>query len=491
MQVNITEESPILRTLEITVEADRVEKAFSKAFKEALRHLALPGFRRGKVPAYMGRKHIPNQVLNGQVAEEVIPEAYAEALEQENLRPVSRPNYKVDKIERGEDLVFKVSFEVIPHVEMKDYKGIEITQARYEVSEDDINSAIERTRAGRAELVDVTEERGLKEGDIAYVDFESFEGEDKKPMENGASKNFPMELEPSRFVPGFLDNLYGKKRGEEAHFDVDFPEDYAPNMAGKHVHFDFTINDIKERRLPELDDEFAKSVSEFDTMDALRNNIKEFMTKQVQANADQGVAEKVYLKISEQVPPEMVPAGLVQYHAAVHAQHMQQEMAYNHQTPEAWLKAHNLTVEAWQQRITGIGFGEARMEIIVRAIADAENIEVSEEEMEEVVAEESKRMQQSQAYVWNRMEKSGTLDLLRYSILRDKVTKMLIEASKVTYCTPEEAAAAAKAEAEAKKCCDCAEGEKKDDCDCKCHDEKCCDCEGEKKEGCECECHDK
>lgn len=483
MQVNITEESPILRAFEITVEADRVEKSYSKAFKEALRHLALPGFRRGKVPAYMGRKHIPNEVLNGQVAEEVLPEAYKEALDQENIRPVSSPKYEIVKIARGEDLVFKATCEVIPPLELKDYKGVEVTQGRHEVSDEDVNSAIERTRFSRSELVELTEDRPLQQGDIAFVDMESsIEGQ---PVENGAGKNFPMELVPERFVPGFLDNLYGKKKGEEAHFDVDFPADYQqPAMAGKHVHFDIKVNDIKSRKLPELDDEFAKSVSEFGTMEELRAHVKDVMLKRVQAEADQHIAEKIYMKVSEQVPAEMVPGGLVRIHTSIHTNNLRNELAYNHLNLETWLKENHLAPDEWQRRMFAIGFGEARMEIIVRAIADAENVDVTDDEIEEVVAEESKRVGQSQAYLWNHMEQSGSLELLRYSILRDKVTKLLVEAAKVTYCAPGE---------EPKACCDCAEGEKKEGCECECHNEKegeCCEChDSEPKDGCECECH--
>ena len=482
MQVNITETSPILRVFEITVEADRVDKAFNKAFKEALRHLALPGFRRGKVPAYMGRKHIPNQVLNGQVLEEIVPEAYQEALEQENIRPVSRPDYEVVKIERGEDLVFKATCEVIPAVDIKDYKEIEITQPRPEITDKDIDEAVESIRAGRAELVDMTEDRGLQEGDIAFVDFESFE--DGKPVEQGSAKNFPMEMDPKRFVPGFLDNLYVKKNGEEAHFEVDFPEDYAKNLAGKHIHFDFKIHNIKVRQLPEANDEFAKLVSEFETMDELKANIRKHLEERVQEAADQATAEKIYVKISDQVAPELVPGGLVSMHASVYATNLRNELNMRRIKIEQWLKDNNLNAEEWQRRLVTIGFGEARMEIIVRAIADKEKIDVSDDDMEEVVAQEAKRMRQSQAYVWNHMEKSGTLELLRYSILRDKVTKMLVESAKITYCAPGE-------EQAEEKCCECAEGEKKEGCECECHDEApCCDCaEGEKKDDCSCECH--
>ena len=441
MKVSVTEKSPIVREMEVVVDSERVENAYGKAFKEALKHLALPGFRRGKVPAYMGRKHITNGMLSRQVAEEIIPVACEEALEQENIRPVSRPNYSVKEIERGKDLVFTAEFEVIPSVEMKDYKGLEITQERYEVKEEDIDKSLERTRAGRATLEDV-EDRGLQENDIAFVTFSTTENGVEVP--NGKGDNFPMELKTTNLTPEFLENLYGMKKGEDREFDCDFPDSYASELAGKHLHFKFHLNDIKVRQLPEINDEFAKQVSEYKTLAELREHIMEMMKNRVQAQAEQGVAEKIYMKIGDQVSNEMLPHGLVRYHARVFHNNVLRSLSMQNMTLSDMLKHQGKTETDWNNHAVAMGVGEARLEIIVRAIAAQENIAVTDEEVEEVIDNEAKAMGQSSSYVYKNMEKSGTLDILRYSILRDKVTSFLVNSANVTYELPKE-----KTEAEA------------------------------------------
>lgn len=433
MKVSITEKTPVVREMEVEVDSERVEGAYVKAFNDALRHLALPGFRRGKVPAYMGRKHITNNMLNADVADALLPESYAQAVRENGLRPVCQPQISDVAVERGKELKFKVVVEVVPDVDIKDYKGLDITQERYEVTDNDVEQALERTRAGRAVLVAV-EDRGAQEGDIAFVDFKS--DENGAELENGKADNFPMELVPGHYVEGFLDNLYGMKPGENRDFEVDFPADYKSPMAGKHVHFHFEMHDLKRRELPELNDEFAKSVSEFATLDELKKHISEVMHKQVQDQANQRVAEKIYVKLGEQVGKELVPVGLAQYHTRLYVSRVMGNLADRKMNLEDALKANGRSMEDFQNQAFAIGFGEARMEIIVRAIAKRENVVVSDDEMEDIVANEAKAMGQSQSFVWRRMEDSGTVEVLRYSITRDKVSKLLAESANITYVAP-------------------------------------------------------
>lgn len=433
MKVTVTEQSPFERVMEVTVDVDKVEDAYVKAFRDALAHLALPGFRRGKVPAYMGRKHIPNQVLNGQVADELLKNVYGAAIDQEKLLPVSEPKIDIEKLERGSEFVFKATVEVVPTVEIKDYKGLELTEERYEITDADVDEAMERMRSSRARLVAV-EGRGLAEGDIAYVDFSSTEN--GVAVADGSAENYPLELIPNNYVSGFLDNLYGMKPGEKREFDVDFPSDYKSSMAGKHVHFNFFLHEAKVRELPELNDELAQAVSEFSTVEELRKSVREVMEGRIKAQCEQHVAEQVYVKLAEQVNLEVVPVGLVHRHAAMFVNNVARNLQARGQSLADMLKAENMTSEQWNERAIGMGYGEARMEIIVRAVAKQENIEVTEEDLEEVVAAEAKRIRQSQAFIWKRMEKAGTVGLMRYSILRDKVTKFLADNSKVTYIAP-------------------------------------------------------
>ena len=443
MKVTLTEISPIKRSMEVVVDADTVEQAYAKAFKEALKMLSLPGFRRGKVPAYMGRKYIPNQILKRDVLESLIPQAFSEAAAQEKVEVVSNPQFPKVAGDRGEELTFTAEFEVIPTVDLKDYEGVEVEQERYEPTEEDVDSAIERTRASRATLEDVTD-RGLQANDIAFVDYESFEN--GEPVKDGQAKDFPMELSPANYIPGFLENLYGLKPGESKEFDAEFPADHKSPLAGHKIHFVFHIKSIKQRVLPEVNDEFVKEISggQFEKIEDLRNDVMKMMKERIQRDADQGIAEKVYYKIASQVPTEMVPQGLVAYHARLFNSRVMDSLHAEGRKLEDMLKAQGRTVEDWQKHVGLMGFGEARLEILVKNLARLLDTKVEDEEINKVIDEEAARARKTAASLKRQMEQAGTIGLLRYSILRDKVTQHLVDTAKVTYVapkTPEERAA--------------------------------------------------
>ncbi len=436
MQVTVTEKSPIERTLEVTIAKDVVEQAYEAAFRSATRHLSLPGFRKGKVPAVMARRHITDDSLAGTVLEDLLPRAFTEALDQENLEPLSEPNWDIVEKSRGQDMVFKATFEVLPTVEIKDYKNLEITQERPEIGEAQVEQVVERMRQGQAELLSVEEERGLQEGDIALVDFQSFEN--GQPLPRGNAENFPMELTPGNFVAGFLDNLCGMKAGEERDFAVDFPEEYASkDLAGKHVDFHFHLREIKIRRLPELDDAFAQAVSDCQTVEALRAQILERMTSQVQHEAEHGVADQIFQKLSEQITPAMVPPSLVVRQARRFTASVAQDLERRNQTLQGMLKQQGRSEEDWTRQAMNIGFGEAVMEILIHSLARQEGLEATEEDLDPHIEQEAARTRQSVSGVRRRMEEEGSVDLLKAHIVRHKVMHAVVDAAKVTYVPPQ------------------------------------------------------
>lgn len=443
MKVTLTKISPIKCSMEVVVDADTVEQAYAKAFKEALKMLSLPGFRRGKVPAYMGRKYIPNELLRDDVMKSVIPRAFNAATAQENVEFVSTPQFPNVAVERGGELTFTSEFEILPTIDLKDFEGVEVEQERYEPTEEDVDNAIERTRASRATLEDV-KDRGLQANDIAFVDYESFEN--GEPVKDGQAKDFPMELSPANYIPGFLENLYGLKPGESKEFDAEFPADHKSPLAGHKIHFVFHIKSIKERVLPEVNDEFVKEISggQFDKLEDLRQDIMKLMKERIQRDADQGIAEKVYYKIASQVPTEMVPPGLVKYHARIFDSRVLNSLHAEGRKLEDMLKAQGRSLEDWQKHVGLMGFGEARLEILVKNLARLLNIKVDDEDINKVIDEEAARVRKTSASLRRQMEQAGSLGVLHYSILRDKVTQHLVDTAKVTYVapkTPEERAA--------------------------------------------------
>ncbi|MBQ7502887.1 trigger factor [bacterium] len=452
MKVSLTEVSPIKRRIEVTVDSETVEQAYAKAFKDALKMLAIPGFRRGKVPAYIGRKHIANSMLNREVIENLVPASLREAVEQEKIDIVSQPDISKISVQRGKELTYTAEFEVIPVIELKDYEGIPIEQERYEPTEKDVDEAIERARNGRAVLEDVND-RGLQAEDIAIVDYESFEN--GKAVKNGNAKDFPMELRPAGYVPGFLENLYGLKAGEEKEFDVEFPADYKSELAGRTIHFHFSVKSVKERRLPELDENFVKAVSDVNTVEELKARIMESMKQQSQNEAEQHIAEKIYFKIASQVPTDMIPKALCQYHAAVFNERVVGNLRAQNKRLADMLKEQNRTEEDWIKHVNLMGYGEARLEILVKNLARQLNISVSDEDVNKLIDEEARRTRQTAASIRKQMERGGVIKQLQYSLLRDEITQHLVNSAAVTYIKPktaeERAAEAAKLAEEAAK----------------------------------------
>ncbi|MBQ7529089.1 trigger factor [bacterium] len=456
MKVTLTEQSPYKRIMDVTVDADVVEKAYAKSFKGALKMLAIPGFRRGKVPAYMGKKYITDSMLTRDVAEDLLPTSFYEAIKQEELSVLGQPEFKDVKVERGKELTFTASFEVIPMIEIKDFEGIEVEQEKAEPTDEDVDKYIEELRKRRFTLEEV-KDRALETGDVAVFDYESFE--EGKPVEGGQAKDVTVELVPEKFAPGFVDNLLGMNVDEIREFDFQFPEEHKSELAGHKVHFIFTLKKISKMVYPELDDDFVKMVSnDAKNVEELRRIIKTNMEEEVKRNVEQHIAEQIYFKLSPQIPTDVVPPALVRRHAAIFNARVMANLEARGSKFEDMLKEQNITEEDWKKHISLMGYGEARLEMLVKGIARQLDMKVDEEDINEAIDYEAARSHQTTSYIRRQMEESGYIYELGYSILRDKVTQHLVDNAKVTYLAPG-TLAARKAAEEAKK----AEEEAKED----------------------------
>lgn len=435
MQVVVSELTICERTLEVTVDAEKVEGAYARAFSRAAKRLALPGFRRGKVPANMARKYISDEGLGSDVVEDVVPGAYSEALRKEKLQPISQPRWELVQRERGKDLIFKVSFEVKPHLEIADYKGVSLKNERQEIGPEQVDEAIEELRASRAKLVDVEEERPLQEEDLALVDYTStLNGE---LVEGGAASNYLMEVRRDHFIPGFVDHLVGVKPGEEKEFDITFPEEY-PNelLAGKEVHFRFKLEKIKVRQLPALDDEFARSVSPFQTLDELKKEIGERLEANVERTVREQVAIKIIDRLIPQVKPEVVPKSLHQYRTQVELRRRLQQLSQSGITPERYFADRGISQEEWVREISVMGLLESRVEILLESISRVEGLEPSDAELEELLQVEARNRGVSVAELRGEIEQESSEGLIRYALLRAKVMDFLFENAQVEFVPP-------------------------------------------------------
>ncbi len=432
MQVKVSESSPFERTLEVTVTVDQVEGAYQKAFGQAARRLRLPGFRPGKVPIPMAKKYISDEGLSNDVIDAVVPKAYEQALRQENLEPISQPKWELVQRERGKELIFKVSFEVKPVVEVQNYKGVKLKNEKEDISDETVANALDELRGHQSRVVDLEEDRELREGDLALVDYRStLDGE---TVDGGAASNYLMEVRREHFIPGFVDNLVGCKKGEEKEFDITFPEDY-PNqtLAGKLVHFHFNLHQIKTRELPEANDEFAKSISPHATIDELRKDIRE----RLEANAERKVREQVAIKIIDklltQVTNEMVPKSLHQYRTQVELRRRIQQIEQAGLTMERYLADRNVNQNMWIQELSVMGMLESRVEILLNSLAGKEELQPTDAEIEELLGVEAQNRGVSLNQLKAGIDKDGSEPLIRYALLRAKVMDFLFDNAEVEF----------------------------------------------------------
>lgn len=435
MQVIVSESSMFERTLEVIVGHEQVEGAYQRAFGKAAKRLRLPGFRPGKVPVSMARRYITDEGLGSDVIDEVVPRAYVEALRQQNLQPISQPKWELVQRERGKDLIFKVSFEVKPVVELTGYTGVELKNEKDEVSDDTVNAALDEIRLRHSRVVDVAEPRPLQLDDLALVDYRStLEGES---VEGGAATNYLMEVKPEHFIPGFVDQLVGLSPGDEKEFDITFPEDY-PNqvLAGKSVHFHFKLHQIKVRELPAADDEFARSISPHATLEELRADIRERQEGNAERKAREQVAIKIIDRLLAQVTNEMVPRSLHQYRSQVEMRRRVGQLDQAGLTLERYLADRKITEQQWMMELSVMGMLEARVEIVLNSIATKEGLLPTEEEIEELLAVEAKNQGVSLSALKAHIEKEGNESLIRYALLRAKVMDFLFDNAKVEFVPP-------------------------------------------------------
>ena len=269
--------------LELTVEANRFDEAMKKVYFKTAKYFNIPGFRKGKAPMNIVEKYYGKEIFYEDTFNELVPDVLEEALKENKIEAVSRPDIDVKQIGKGQDLIFTAVFQTKPEAELGKYKGIEIKKIEYTVKDKDVNHELEHMQEHNSRLISI-EDRPVEKGDIATIDFEGFV--DGEAFEGGKAENYDLEIGSNSFIPGFEDQVIGTKIDEEKDINVKFPEEYfSKELAGKDATFKVKVHAIKKKELPKLDDEFAKEASEFDTLKELKN-INNFNTKVIAFTAD-------------------------------------------------------------------------------------------------------------------------------------------------------------------------------------------------------------
>jgi len=413
--------------LTVEVAADRVDAALEKAFKKVVAKVNVPGFRKGKVPRAMFEKRFGVESLYQDAIDILLPEAYMEAVQETGIEPVDRPEVDVQEIAKGQPMKFTAKVLVKPEVQLGDYKGIEIPAASSEVSEEDIAAELKQLQQRHAELT-VLDEGTAENGDITVIDFEGFL--DGVPFEGGKAEKYSLELGSGSFIPGFEEQVVGMAKGEEKEINVTFPENYhSEELKGKPVVFKVTLHDIKRKNLPALDDEFAKDVSEFDTLEEYKQDIAKRLQDRKEQSAqrekENAVVEKAAAAAEVEIPSVMIDNEVEQmmgdFANRLKMQGMNLEMYFQFSgQDEAALK----------DQMRGDAEKRVRQNLVLEAIAKAEGIEATEEEVNEELEKLSKQYQRSVEEIRAILAANGNLESIKGDLVTRKTVQFLLENSK-------------------------------------------------------------
>lgn len=368
--------------LTIEVSADDLEKALQSAYKKQKNRIALPGFRKGKVPRKMIEKMYGPEIFYDDAANELLPKAYADAYEECELDIVSRPEINVVQIEKGKPFIFTAEVAVKPEVTLGEYKGLEVDKISTRVTQKEIEEKLKEEAEKNARTVTV-EDRAVQNGDEVIMDFEGFV--DGEPFEGGKGENYPLTIGSGSFIPGFEEQLVGVEAEKEAEVKVTFPEDYhAEELKGKDAVFKCIVHEIKTKEIPEIDDEFAAEVSEFDTLDEYKADLKAKIKEQKETDGkrkqeDQAVAKAVE-NASYEIPEAMITTNISQM-TDDFARRMQSQGL----TMEQYFQFTGMTAEKFEEEMRPQAVKRIETRIVLEAIAKAENIEISDEKLDEEI----------------------------------------------------------------------------------------------------------
>ena len=409
--------------MEITIEAEKFENAIKKVYFKNAKYFNIPGFRKGKAPQNIVEKYYGKEIFYEDAFNEIAGEEYEKAIEESKVEVVGRPQIDIVKMEKGQDLVFTAIVATKPEVELGKYKGIEIEKKEYNVEESDIDNNLKQMQEKNARVISV--ETPVENGNIAVIDFEGFV--DGKAFEGGKGENYSLEIGSGSFIPGFEDQVIGMKIDEEKDINVKFPDEYfSKDLAGKDATFKVKVHEIKKKELPELDDEFAKDVSEFDTLKELKDSIKERLVKENEQKAKYEKEDAVMKVVTEGMKAD-IPAGMVEVEVDNMVKDMEQRMSYQGLKLEQYLKMLNKTEAEFRKDYEPQAIEAIKSRLALEAIIKAEKIEATEKDVKEKLEEMAKNYGKTA----EELEKNENIkEYIKQGIENEKAINFLVDNAK-------------------------------------------------------------
>lgn len=412
-------------TLEITVTPEKLEEGLMKSYLKNSKKFNIPGFRKGKAPRKIIERYYGEGVFYEDAINYVCPEAYDEAVKEHDISPVDRPEIDITEIESGKGIVFTATVTVKPEVELGEYKGIEAEKKEYNVTDEDVDKDIEVIREKSARIVEVTD-RPIKNGDIAIIDFKGFV--DEKQFDGGTSENYSLEIGSGQFIPGFEEQLVGAETGQEVDVNVTFPENYMnKELAGKPALFKVTVKEIKEKELVPLDDEFAKDVSEFDTLEELKADIRKKKEEEAERLSKQQYEDNVINKIVENAKVD-IPEVMIDTQVNIMLRDFDYQLRYQGLNLDTYIKYMNTDIEKLKESYRPMAQNRVKSQLVLEKIAEVEQITATEEDVNAEIEKTAKHYNQEMESFKSTL-KEDEIAYIKDGIVVQKTIDFLIENS--------------------------------------------------------------
>lgn len=371
---------------EVKVEADKFKEALTRAYKKNIKKFNVPGFRKGKVPMNVVKKYYGVEVLLEDAVNFSIEGSYAEALKENNVRPVDFPKVEVVQAEEGKDLIYTAEVIVYPGVELGEYKGLNVEKKTYEVTEEEVSAKLKEMQEKNARVE--VKEGAIENGNIAVIDFKGFI--DGVAFEGGEGHDYSLEIGSGSFIDNFEEQLVGAKAGDKVEVNVTFPESYGKEeLNGKPAKFEVEIKEVKAKELPVLDDEFAKEVSEFETLEALKEDTTKKLEEANTARAEREYEEAILRSVVENAKMD-IPAVMVEQEIDRMVQNLAQRLQYQGLTLEQYFQFTGTDAEKMREYMKENAETKVKTELVLEALQKAEKMEVLDEELKEKALEVSK-----------------------------------------------------------------------------------------------------
>ena len=414
--------------LTVTVEAVEVDKALDQAFKKVVKQINVPGFRKGKMPRNVFEKMYGVEALYQDALEIVINSSYPVALDEAGIEPVDYPEIAgTENFTKGAEFTYTATVTVKPEPKLGEYKGLEVTKQSTEVTDEEVQSLIDAQLAKKAEL-EIKEDEAIVEGDTAVIDFEGFVGEEA--FEGGKGEDYALEIGSGSFIPGFEEQLVGVKAGETKDVLVTFPEEYhAAELAGKEAKFVVTVKEVKTKVLPELTDEFAKEIDpEVETVEALRAKLKETTLANKEADSEATLRDELVEKAAANAEVE-IPQGMINTEVDRMVQEFGQRLQTQGMNLDLYYQFSGQDEEALRTQMAEEAVSRVRVTLVLEAIGQAENIEVSEEDINTEVEKMAAQFGMSNDQILTAL---GGSTILENDIRTQKTVEFLVENAKIS-----------------------------------------------------------